>query len=94
MLRISISNSEKIIESLSAIEYARSNSSCKTITIVYVKKSSTEKVSMLGFYTDDGVEICVASAKAFTTQLTILASIVFCKNEIILQKLHNIPDSL
>ena len=49
------------------------------------------KVSMLVFYTEDGVEICVASAKSFSTQLTILASIVFCKNEIILQKLHNIP---
>lgn len=90
-LMISISQSGETIDTLSAIEYVRSNSSCKTIAIANVKNSATARVSDLVFYTEAGVEMCVASTKAFTAQLTVLASIAFCKNEFMLQQLHNIP---
>lgn len=90
-LMISISQSGETIDTLSAIEYVRSNSSCKTIAIVNVKNSATARASDLVFYTEAGVEMCVASTKAFTSQLTVLANIAFCKNEFMQRQLHNIP---
>lgn len=90
-LMISISQSGETIDTLSAIEYVRSNSSCKTVAIVNVKNSATARASDVVFYTEAGVEMCVASTKAFTAQLTVLAGIAFCRNEFMLQKLHNIP---
>ena len=90
-LMISISQSGETIDTLSAIEYVRSNSSCKTMAIVNVKNSATARASDIVLYTEAGVEMCVASTKAFTAQLTVLAGIAFCKNEFILQQLHNIP---
>lgn len=90
-LMISISQSGETIDTLSAIEYVRSNSSCKTVAIVNVKNSAIARTSDIVFYTEAGVEMCVASTKAFTAQLTVLASIAFCRNEFMLQKLHNIP---
>lgn len=90
-LMISISQSGETIDTLSAIEYVRSNSSCKTVAIVNVKNSATARASDLVLYTEAGTEMCVASTKAFTAQLTVLASIAFCHNEFMLQKLHNIP---
>ncbi|MBQ7674761.1 MAG: glutamine--fructose-6-phosphate transaminase (isomerizing) [Alphaproteobacteria bacterium] len=90
-LMISISQSGETIDTLSAIEYVRSNSSCKTMAIVNVKNSATARASDIVLYTEAGVEMCVASTKAFTAQLTVLAGIAFCKNEFMLQQLHNIP---
>lgn len=90
-LMISISQSGETIDTLSAIEYVRSNSSCKTMAIVNVKNSATARASDVVLYTEAGVEMCVASTKAFTAQLTVLAGIAFCKNEFMLQQLHNIP---
>ena len=90
-LMISISQSGETIDTLSAIEYVRSNSSCKTMAIVNVKNSATARASDIVLYTEAGVEMCVASTKAFTAQLTVLACIAFCKNEFMLQQLHNIP---
>lgn len=90
-LVISISQSGETLDTLSAIEYARSNSNCKTIAIVNVKNSATARASDIVLYTEAGVEMCVASTKAFTAQLAILASIAFCKNDFLLQQLHNAP---
>ncbi|MBR1734375.1 MAG: glutamine--fructose-6-phosphate transaminase (isomerizing) [Alphaproteobacteria bacterium] len=90
-LMISISQSGETIDTLSAIEYVRSNSSCKTMAIVNVKNSAIARASDLVLYTEAGVEMCVASTKAFTAQLTVLASIAFCKNEFLQQQLHNLP---
>lgn len=90
-LVISISQSGETIDTLSAIDYVRSNSSCKTIAIANVKNSATTRASDIAFYTEAGVEMCVASTKAFTAQLTVLASIAFCKNDFMLQQLHSMP---
>ncbi len=90
-LVISISQSGETLDTLSAIEYVRSNSNCKTIAIVNVKNSATARASDIVLYTEAGVEMCVASTKAFTAQLAILASIAFCRNEFLLQQLHNVP---
>lgn len=90
-LMISISQSGETIDTLSAIEYVRSNSSCKTIAIANVKNSATVRASDLVLYTEAGPEMCVASTKAFTAQLTVLAGIAFCRNSFMLQQLHNIP---
>lgn len=90
-LMISISQSGETIDTLSAIEYVRSNSSCKTVAVVNVKNSATARASDIVLYTEAGIEMCVASTKAFTAQLTVLAGIAFCRNEFMLQKLHNIP---
>lgn len=90
-LMISISQSGETIDTLSAIEYVRSNSSCRTVAIVNVKNSAISRASDAVLYTEAGVEMCVASTKAFTAQLTVLAGIAFCKNDFMLQQLHNFP---
>ena len=90
-LVISVSQSGETLDTLRAIEYVRSNSNCKTIAIANVKNSATTRASDIVLYTEAGVEMCVASTKAFTAQLTILASIAFCKNDFLQQQLHNIP---
>lgn len=90
-LVISISQSGETIDTLGAIEYVRNKSNNKTIAIVNVKNSATARASDTVFYTEAGVEMCVASTKAFTAQLSILASIAFCKNEFLHQQLHSIP---
>lgn len=90
-LVISISQSGETIDTLGAIEYVRNKSNNKTIAIVNVKNSATARASDTVFYTEAGVEMCVASTKAFTAQLSILASIAFCKNKFLHQQLHSIP---
>ena len=90
-LVISISQSGETIDTLGAIEYVRNKSNNKTIAIVNVKNSATARASDIVLYTEAGVEMCVASTKAFTAQLTLLASIAFCKNEFLQQQLHALP---
>jgi glucosamine--fructose-6-phosphate aminotransferase (isomerizing) len=43
------------------------------------------------FHTEAGVEIGVASTKAFTAQLTVLAKLAFRKNPELLSQLQNLP---
>jgi glucosamine--fructose-6-phosphate aminotransferase (isomerizing) len=90
-LVISISQSGETIDTLAAVEYVRSNGNSKTVAIVNVKNSATDRSSGTVFYTEAGVEVGVASTKAFTAQLTILASLAFCKNEFLGQQLQNVP---
>ncbi len=90
-LVISVSQSGETIDTLGAIEYVRNKSNNKTIAIVNVKNSATARASDIVLYTEAGVEMCVASTKAFTAQLSILASIAFCKNEFLRQQLYSIP---
>jgi glucosamine--fructose-6-phosphate aminotransferase (isomerizing) len=73
------------------MEYVRSNSNSRTVAIVNVKNSATDRSSDVVFYTEAGVEVGVASTKAFTAQLTILASMAFCKDEFLGQQLQNVP---
>ncbi|MDR1362318.1 MAG: glutamine--fructose-6-phosphate transaminase (isomerizing) [Holosporaceae bacterium] len=90
-LVISISQSGETIDTLAALEYASSNGNCKTVAIVNVKNSSTDRSSNVVYYAEAGVERGVASTKAFTAQLTILASLAFCRNWFLRQQLQNIP---
>ena len=90
-LAISISQSGETLDTIAAIDYIRNNSNCKTMAIVNVKNSATARASDIVFYTEAGTEMGVASTKAFTAQLTILASMAFCKNDFLLNELNQIP---
>ncbi|MDR3156123.1 MAG: glutamine--fructose-6-phosphate transaminase (isomerizing) [Holosporaceae bacterium] len=90
-LVFSISQSGETLDTLAAIEYVRSNSNCRTVAIANVKNSATARASDVVFYTQAGIEMGVASTKAFTAQLVILASISFCRNDFLMEKLKEIP---
>ena len=90
-LAISISQSGETLDTIAAIEYIRNNSNCKTMAIANVKNSATARASDIVFYTEAGMEMGVASTKAFTAQLTILAEMAFCRNNFILNELNQIP---
>ncbi|GHU11239.1 glutamine--fructose-6-phosphate aminotransferase [isomerizing] [Alphaproteobacteria bacterium] len=90
-LLISISQSGETLDTLAAIEYAESNSNCKTASIVNVKNSAVDRASDIVFYSEAGIEVGVASTKCFSAQLTILACLAFCKNEFLSGQLQNVP---
>lgn len=60
-------------------------------SIVNVKNSAIDKSSDIKFYTEAGVEVGVASTKAFTSQLTVLAKLAFKNNPDLLCYLETIP---
>ncbi|MCW5698407.1 MAG: glutamine--fructose-6-phosphate transaminase (isomerizing) [Rhodospirillales bacterium] len=74
-LAIFISQSGETADTLAALRYARSKGQ-HTISIVNVADSTMARVSELVLLTHGGPEIGVASTKAFTTQLTVLACLV------------------
>jgi glucosamine--fructose-6-phosphate aminotransferase (isomerizing) len=90
-LVIVVTQSGETIDTLEAIEYVRKNSCSRIVAIANVKNSAISRAADFVFYTEAGIEVGVASTKAFTAQLTILAMIAFCKHEFLLQKLHNVP---
>ncbi|MDR1560910.1 MAG: glutamine--fructose-6-phosphate transaminase (isomerizing) [Holosporaceae bacterium] len=90
-LVIVVTQSGETIDSLEAVEYVRKNSNSKVLVIANVKNSAIARVADFLFYTEAGVEIGVASTKAFTAQLTLLAGLAFCKHEFLLQELQNVP---
>ncbi|MDR3187508.1 MAG: glutamine--fructose-6-phosphate transaminase (isomerizing) [Holosporaceae bacterium] len=90
-LMIVITQSGETIDTLEAIEYVRKNSASRIVAIANVKNSAISRAADFVFYTEAGVEVGVASTKAFTAQLTVLAMIAFYRHEFLLQKLHNIP---
>lgn len=67
-----ISQSGETADSLAALEHIKKNGQY-VLSIVNVKESSIDRESDVSFYTQAGPEISVASTKAFTTQLTLLA---------------------
>lgn len=70
-----VSQSGETADTLAALEYAKSQQ--QTIaSIVNVKESSIERASDITLHTLAGPEIGVASTKAFTTQLAVLAYMV------------------
>jgi glucosamine--fructose-6-phosphate aminotransferase (isomerizing) len=71
-LSILISQSGETIDTLAALEYMRSQDQT-ILSIVNVPESSISRVSDISFLTYAGPEIGVASTKAFTTQLMVLA---------------------
>jgi len=71
-LSIFISQSGETADTLAALAYARERGQ-RTLSIVNVPESSMARMSEASLLTHAGPEIGVASTKAFTTQLTVLA---------------------
>lgn len=87
-----ITQSGETIDTLEAMEYVRKNNeTCKIAAITNVANSAISREADFVFHTKAGVEIGVASTKAFTAQLTVLAKIAFCKNQELLADLQNLP---
>lgn len=75
-LTIVVSQSGETADTLAALRYAKDQGNI-TLSIVNAPDSSIDRESDYSFYTYAGREIGVASTKAFTTQLSALASLVF-----------------
>lgn len=71
-LVVTISQSGETADTLAALKHARSLGMNNTLTICNVATSAMVRECELAFITRAGVEIGVASTKAFTTQLTAL----------------------
>jgi glucosamine--fructose-6-phosphate aminotransferase (isomerizing) len=74
-LAVFISQSGETADTLAALEYARKQGQ-HTLSVVNVAESSMARRSEVALLTHAGPEIGVASTKAFTTQLTVLACLV------------------
>jgi glucosamine--fructose-6-phosphate aminotransferase (isomerizing) len=72
-LFITISQSGETADTLAALRLAKTSGFLASLTICNVPESALVRESDLHFMTRAGVEIGVASTKAFTTQLTALA---------------------
>jgi glucosamine--fructose-6-phosphate aminotransferase (isomerizing) len=71
-LVVTISQSGETADTLAALKHARSLGMDQTLTICNVSTSAMVRECKLAYITRAGVEIGVASTKAFTTQLTAL----------------------
>ncbi|TFL15685.1 glutamine--fructose-6-phosphate transaminase (isomerizing) [Pusillimonas caeni] len=71
-LVVTISQSGETADTLAALKHARSLGMEQTLTICNVSTSAMVRECKLNYITRAGVEIGVASTKAFTTQLTAL----------------------
>jgi glutamine---fructose-6-phosphate transaminase (isomerizing) len=71
-LVVTISQSGETADTLAALKHARSLGMAHTLTICNVATSAIVRESALAYITRAGVEIGVASTKAFTTQLAAL----------------------
>ncbi|CAG0977432.1 glucosamine---fructose-6-phosphate aminotransferase (isomerizing) [Burkholderiales bacterium] len=71
-LVVTISQSGETADTLAALRHARSLGMERTLTICNVATSAMVRECMLAYVTRAGVEIGVASTKAFTTQLAAL----------------------
>ena len=90
-LVISISQSGETLDTIEALKHAIKMGHKKTLAICNVQESAIARASKLTFYTRAGIEIGVASTKAFTTQLVSLfiLTITLAKNKkIITRKLE------
>jgi glucosamine--fructose-6-phosphate aminotransferase (isomerizing) len=71
-LVITISQSGETADTLAALKHARAQDMVNTLTICNVSTSAMVRECMLSYITRAGVEVGVASTKAFTTQLAAL----------------------
>ena len=71
-LVVAISQSGETADTLAALKHARSRGMVNTLTICNVATSAMVRECKLAYITRAGVEVGVASTKAFTTQLTAL----------------------
>jgi glucosamine--fructose-6-phosphate aminotransferase (isomerizing) len=91
VLVIAITQSGETIDTLEATEYVRKNSNSRVAAVANVKNSAVSRIADFIFYTEAGPEIGVASTKAFTAQLTILAEMAFCNHDFLIRELQNLP---
>ncbi|HTN67105.1 MAG TPA: glutamine--fructose-6-phosphate transaminase (isomerizing) [Burkholderiaceae bacterium] len=71
-LVVTISQSGETADTLAALKHARAQGMVNTLTICNVATSAMVRECVLAYITRAGVEVGVASTKAFTTQLTAL----------------------
>jgi glutamine---fructose-6-phosphate transaminase (isomerizing) len=69
-LVVTISQSGETADTISALKHAQSLGQANTLAVCNVATSAMMRMTRLRFLTHAGVEIGVASTKAFTTQLT------------------------
>ena len=77
-LVVTISQSGETADTLAALKHARSQDMINTLTICNVATSAMVRECALSYITRAGVEVGVASTKAFTTQLTALFLLALC----------------
>lgn len=80
-LVVTVSQSGETADTIAALKFAKSRGMAKTLAVCNVAQSALVRESLLHYITRAGVEIGVASTKAFTTQLTALylLTLVFAK---------------
>jgi len=97
-LVITISQSGETLDTIEALKHAKKIGHKKTLAICNVQESAIVRASNLVFYTRAGIEIGVASTKAFTTQLISLfiLTVTLAKNKklITLKKEKNYIEDL
>jgi glucosamine--fructose-6-phosphate aminotransferase (isomerizing) len=71
-LIITISQSGETLDTIESLKHAKKMGHKKTLTICNVQESAIVRESSLSYFTRAGIEVGVASTKAFTTQLTSL----------------------
>jgi len=74
-LIVTISQSGETLDTMEALKRAKSLGHHATLSICNVRESAIPRASSMVFYTRAGMEIGVASTKAFTTQLIALFSL-------------------
>ena len=87
-LIITISQSGETLDTIEALKHAKKIGHKKTLAICNVQESAIARASNLVFYTRAGIEIGVASTKAFTTQLVSLfiLTVTLAKNKKLINK--------
>jgi glucosamine--fructose-6-phosphate aminotransferase (isomerizing) len=95
-LVVCISQSGETADTLSALKHAQSLGQDKTLAICNVASSALVRMTRMRFLTHAGVEIGVASTKAFTTQLValFLLALVLGKKQDHLKALRHLPTAL
>jgi glucosamine--fructose-6-phosphate aminotransferase (isomerizing) len=81
-LVVLISQSGETADTLAALKHARALGQKRTLAICNVASSAMVRETKLSFLTRAGVEIGVASTKAFTTQLVALFLLALCLGKI------------
>lgn len=104
-LVVTISQSGETADTLAALKHARSLGMENTLTICNVASSAMVRECKLNYITRAGVEVGVASTKAFTTQLVGLFMLTMClakvkgnltaeKEESYLKQLRHLPAAI
>lgn len=99
---VTISQSGETLDTIEAKKHAFENGAFASLAICNVKESVLPRTSDCRFYTEAGIEVGVASTKAFTTQLTALFILAnaLAKSQVKLtekllqanlQRLHELP---